>query len=294
MKATARAVLNGLIDYAGLFPPAGLSMPEAVRNFASYQRREDAWALGRFVVLVSRLDEFEQALELLPESERLGSRWPLTALLGAEPRADLDRVLVFNGRHVHAGPEVQAVETRTPSAAAIGAMLGIIPTGLELFFELPLDATLPVLMQEVGRAGARAKIRTGGIHPAEIPAPEAVLEFLEAAAQARVPFKATAGLHHPVRGAAPLTYERASPCATMHGYLNVILAATLLWHGRPAEDARRLLLAEGRETLAVGEETIGWEGVAVALLEIAQARREFVLAVGSCSFTEPVEEIESS
>jgi hypothetical protein len=294
MKAGARAVLNGLIDYAGLFPPAGLSMPEAVRNFAAYQRREDAWALGRFVVPVSRLAEFERALELLPESERLGSRWPLSALLGAEPRADLDQVLVFNERHVHAGPEVEALETRAPEAAAIGAMLGIMPAGLELFFELPLSASLPVLMEEVGRAGARAKIRTGGVQPAEIPPPEDVLEFLEVAARARVPFKATAGLHHPVRGAARLTYERASPCATMHGYLNVILAAALLWHGRPVEEARRLLLAEGRENLALGEEGIGWEGVTVALPEIARARREFVLAVGSCSFTEPVEEIESS
>jgi hypothetical protein len=269
-------------------------MAEAVRNYATYQRRPDAWALGRFVLPVSRLEEFEHALDLLPEAERLGSRWPLSGLLGAEPRADLDRVLRFNGRHVHAGPEVQALETRVSSAAAIGAMLGIMPTGLELFFELPLDATLSVLMEEVGRAGARAKIRTGGVQPAEIPAPAAVLEFLESAARVRVPFKATAGLHHPVRGAAPLTYERTSPRATMHGYLNVILAAALLWAGRPAEDARRLLNAAGRERLEIGEEAIGWEGVTVALLEIVRARREFVLAVGSCSFTEPVEEIESA
>jgi hypothetical protein len=292
LKTAARVVLSGLIDYAGLFPPAGLSMSEAVRNFAAYQHREDAWALGRFVVPVARLTEFERALELLPEGECLGSRWPLAALLGAQPRADVGEVLAFNERHVHAGPAVEALETRAPDAAAIGAMLGIIPAGLELFFELPLSGSLPVLMEEVKRADARAKIRTGGVQPEEIPPLEDVLEFLEVAARARVPFKATAGLHHPVRGAARLTYERASPCATMHGYLNVILAAALLWDGRPVEEARRLLLAEGRENLVLGEETIGWEGVTVTVPEIARARREFILAVGSCSFTEPVEEIE--
>ena len=140
----------------------------------------------------------------------------------------------------------------------------------------------------------RAKIRAGGIQPAEIPSPEAVLEFLRSAARSRVPFKATAGLHHPVRGAARLTYEPGSPCATMHGYLNVILAATLLWHGRSIAEAERLLVAEGRGNLVPGDEAIEWEGVTVTAPEISVARREFALAVGSCSFTEPLEEIEAS
>jgi hypothetical protein len=293
VKAVARAVLSRLIDYAGLFPPAGLSMPEAVRNFATYQRRDDAWALGRLVVPASRLHEFERAFETLPEGDSLGSRWPLAALLGAEPHVDLDLVRQFNERHVHAGPRVEAVEARAPGADAIAAIHGVLPGGVESYFEMTLDSSLPPMMAEVRRAGGRAKIRTGGVRPAEIPPPEAVLEFLRAAARARVPFKATAGLHHPVRGIARLTYEPGSPCATMHGYLNVILAATLLWHGRSVEDAERVLVAEGRGNLVLGDEAIEWEGVTVTAAEIGRARREFVLAVGSCSFTEPLEEIEA-
>lgn len=77
-----RALLTGLIDYAGLFPPAGLSMAQVVANYASYQRRPDHWALGRLVVPVARLAEFEAALEALPEADRLGTRWPITAQIG--------------------------------------------------------------------------------------------------------------------------------------------------------------------------------------------------------------------
>lgn len=294
MKAAARAVLDGLIDYAGLFPPAGLSMPEAVRHFAACQRRDDAWALGRFVVPAARLDEFERALDSLPEADALGGRWPLTALLGTEPRADLDRVLGFNERHVHAGPEVEAVEARVSGRAAVGSIRGIMPSGLELYLELALDSSLPDMIDAVRGAGAYAKMRTGGVRPGEIPSPEAVLRFLQVAAQARVPFKATAGLHHPVRGLARLTYEAGSQCATLHGYLNVILSATVLWHGSPVDVAGRLLGTEGRANLTIGDAAIDWAGITVTAQEIAQARREFALAVGSCSFTEPVEEIGAS
>ena len=55
-----RILLRGLIDYAGLFPPASLDMADAVRNYAAYREGEHAWALGRFVVPAARLEEFER------------------------------------------------------------------------------------------------------------------------------------------------------------------------------------------------------------------------------------------
>ena len=39
-----RALLTGSIDYAGLFPPAGLDMASAVENYARYRAGPDAWA----------------------------------------------------------------------------------------------------------------------------------------------------------------------------------------------------------------------------------------------------------
>lgn len=293
MKPTSRAVLTGLIDYAGLFPPAGLSMMDAVRNYAAYQRRDDAWALARFVVPIARLDELEHALLDLPEAERLGTRWPLSALLGTDARAEVAAVEAFNARYVHGGPEVQAVEARTSSPEEIRTVRGLVPPRFELYLEVSPAGDLDTLLQAVRHAGARAKIRTGGVRPPDIPAPDAVLAFLAGAASARLPFKATAGLHHPIRGLAPLTYESGSPCAIMFGYLNMVLAASVLWSGRPFREAGRLLAMEGRSGLALGSEAITWGGILVRTEEIARARHEFLLAVGSCSFTEPVEQLES-
>ena len=294
MKGVARAVLDRLIDYAGLFPPAGLSMTEAVGAYAAYQRRPDAWALGRFVVPVSRLEEFERAVAALPERERLGTRWPLTALLGPELRAEMARVESFNERYVHAGPEVLSLEARAANASEIAAICAVVPAAFDLYLEIPPGPGLPPLLQEIGERGARAKVRTGGTKAMDIPTPESVMGFLTAAAEAGVPFKATAGLHHPVRGLAPLTYLPGSECATMYGYLNLLLAATLLWHGRPAEDGHRILCAIGRGDLELGESEISWEGVRIEAEEIVRTRDAFVIAIGSCSFTEPVEEIEAA
>ena len=34
---SVRVLLSGIIDYAGLFPPSQLSMPEAVSNYATFR-----------------------------------------------------------------------------------------------------------------------------------------------------------------------------------------------------------------------------------------------------------------
>jgi hypothetical protein len=293
MKGAARAVLSGLIDYAGLFPPAGLSMPDAVRNYAAYQRRDDAWALARFVVPVARLAELEHALLELSELERLGTRWPLTALSGADPGADAATLEAFNARYVHGGPDARSLEVRAGSPEEILAIRRAVPPRFELYVEVQLDGDLSVLLRAVRQAGALAKVRMGGIRANEIPTPEAVLQFLAEAASAGLPFKATAGLHHPVRGLAPLTYEPRSACATLFGYLNVVLAAGALWRGRSREEALCLLTAEGRPAPEILDDAVVWGGIRIEVEEITRARREFVRAIGSCSFTEPLEEIQS-
>jgi hypothetical protein len=291
MSLLSRSLLSGLIDYAGLFPPAALGMAEAVENYAAYQRRPDHWALARLVVPVARLIEFEAALERLPEAERRGTRWPITALAGPDPEADRAAVGAFNHRQPPGGPAVEAVEARVASVPQIESLGAVWGRGLELYCELPLAADFPALVAAVRRAGARGKVRTGGVKAVDIPAPEAVLAFLAACAAERLPFKATAGLHHPVRGLAPLTYAAGSPCATMFGFLNLVLAASLLWERRPEASALAVLMAEDRSGLRFDREWIEWAGVRITADEIGLVRRDFMLAVGSCSFTEPLGEI---
>jgi hypothetical protein len=145
-------------------------------------------------------------------------------------------------------------------------------------------------LDEVQRSGCFAKIRTGGVTPEAIPAVEQVAAFIVACAERRLPFKATAGLHHPVRAMHPLTYEAGAPRGMMHGFLNVFLAAAFAWHGE-----RRIepLLAETDVKAFRFDDRAHWRDWAVDAGQIREARMQFGHAFGSCSFEEPVRDLEA-
>ena len=93
-------LLRDLIDYAGLFPPASLAMPESVANYEAYLRSQWNWILGCFVVPVSRFGELEAAfVERKGSAKETGlTNWRLSVLLGSDVFADVARIREFNAR----------------------------------------------------------------------------------------------------------------------------------------------------------------------------------------------------
>ncbi|HQR42017.1 MAG TPA: hypothetical protein PLX97_05020 [Gemmatales bacterium] len=154
-----------------------------------------------------------------------------------------------------------------------------------VYVEVPV-AELPA----VKATGCLAKIRTGSIKPEGIPSVDDVERFIVACADLKLPFKATAGLHHPIRAEYPLTYEANAPRAVMHGFLNVFLAATFAWQGR--RDIRPVL-AETDATAFRFDDKAHWRDWTLTVHEIEQARSQFIHAFGSCSFDEPVQELQA-
>jgi hypothetical protein len=297
ITASARALLTQLIDYAGLFPPAGLGMAEAVAEHSRQRLGPEAWMLGRFVVPAARLDEFEEAMlsDRVPSAgaeRKPGAPWSLSALVGPAFTTHADEIVAFNARHGDRA-RVDSVEFRAASRAELEAALDTIPGGLGIFVELPLDRSLDELLAVVRGRAANAKVRTGGIESSVIPPVPPLARFLEACASARVPFKATAGLHHPLRAEYPLTYEADSPRATLHGFLNVFAAAVFARGGMPAAELEALLRETRPEELRLDDAGLGWRDRSVSADELALARRDFALSFGSCSFGEPVAELKA-
>ena len=146
------ALLSDSIDYAGLFPPAGLGMSEAVANYASYRTGPHAWALGRFVVPAGRLVELEQAaVGLLPGADG----WQIAALLGPDPTRELEAIGEFNCRHAAEGAgaaAVDVVEAKADSAEAAERLLARIPGYLQSYIEIPVSGDPAPLATAVGRA----------------------------------------------------------------------------------------------------------------------------------------------
>ena len=293
-------LLDALIDYAGLFPPASLGMTGAVENYGNYSRSEYSWILGRFICPVARLGEFEKALGALfgdtgRQHNAAGFRGELSVLPGADISFDLDRVQEFNARFA-ASPlpvdvEIKSVELKVASPEEIARISNIMPEGLETYVEIPASGHQRELIAAVADCGLRAKIRTGGETADKFPVPEDVVEFIRLCAAAGVPFKATAGLHHPLRSMHRFTYQLDSPSGIMHGFLNVFLTAAFLKAGMEPALAKQVLVEQSAGAFHFDSNEIVWRDHKLNVRDIAAARQGFSVSFGSCSFTEPIDDL---
>lgn len=286
--ATLRVLLDRLVDYAGLFPPAALPMSAAAAEYASSRASADAWMLGRFVAPIARLDEL--ALESAPHVDERQGPWAVSGIAGADPAADIDRVRAFNGEH-RGRLVVDTVELRATSIEAIESALAGKDRELIVFVEVPLRDEPRPLLEAVLRHGARAKARTGGTTPDAFPTAAELARFIAGCAAIDLPFKATAGLHHPLRSDQRLTDQAKAPMATMFGFLNVFVAAAFACGGMDEEALAPLLEERDVEAFSFDDDEIRWRHHLVGREQIADARHSFALAFGSCSFREPVDDL---
>lgn len=193
--------------------------------------------------------------------------------------ADLDRVPAgFDGRISVLG------DTDQPRAAAIESKR-VFAARRPVYCEVPLSE-----LDAVAAAGGFAKVRTGGLKPEAVPPVADVANFIRACAARRLAFKATAGLHHPVRAEHPLTYAPDAPRAVTHGFLNVFMSACFAWHGDT--DIERVL-AETDPSAFRFDENAHWRDRSLSAEQVRRARTDFAHAFGSCSFEEPVRDLEA-
>jgi len=293
---TAGVLLRDLIDYAGLFPPTSLAMAPSVANYDSYLRSGMGWILGRFIVPVARMGEFGEAFAGLPTSTpRTGfPTWRLSVLLGADVAADVTRIREFTARMASSSSGrravVESVEVKVATPEEVNRLSGIIPAEFATYFEFPLSSCGECIAA-VGGCGRRAKIRTGGETADKFPASESVIEFIRLCAAAKVPFKATAGLHHPLRSVHRLTYQPESPSGIMHGFVNIFLAAAFLKAGMETKLAVQLLEERSAEAFHFDLDGVSWQQQRLSRDEIGAARLGFAVSFGACSFTEPIDDL---
>jgi hypothetical protein len=310
MLAGLRALLAGVIDYAGLFPPASLPLEEAFANYARYRQSPESWMLARFVCPAARL------AELQPLAADLGHATPSVplAVLGRGGKTahdfltglteDLNQMLGFH-HHARDRTTLDALELRLPAeflhpgreedlhALLPGPYALLLQAGINLdtFFEIDPGpdwraGTATVLRALAGASGSPGfKLRCGGTTAAGFPPPEDVALAITACRDAGVPLKFTGGLHHPIR------HFDAGVQATMHGFLNVFAAAVLVHaRGLDQEQLLPILLDEEPASFRFGEDGFRWRDRHATVAEIEASRRQ-VVSFGSCSFGEPVHDL---
>ena len=296
---TARAaLLSGLIDYAGLFPPESRTMERAVEGFRD-ARALQSWMMDRFLVPEDRLEELAPHLEHEPD------RWPVAVVMGtpfgtwSKGFADRARSLEVVVLAMRDSVRFEIAEVRIPpdhaSDPTLGAMLASIRASLEPLFGTVLfevartdnwETDLPHQLQAVREARAGAKIRCGGAETGDFPSPVEVATFIATCAELGLPFKATAGLHHPLR------HWDGNPGVKRHGFLNITGAAVLAHALRLGIDELTELVAEeDAGAFELSEGSFRWRHRAATVPEIERARSQFMLGYGSCNFTEPVADL---
>ena len=287
-----RALLRGLVDYAGLFPPASRAMTDAIAEYAEHRGGANAWALGRFVLPAARLEEFEDASQ--PVVPREGARsWALSALLSGAIEEDVARIESFNARHRDARSGavlVDTVEIKVYSPRDVARAAELLDRRYDTYMEVPVVEDPAELIAAVADTRMKAKIRTGGVTPDAFPTSAQVGRFILRCVAHGVAFKATAGLHHPIRAEYRLTYAPDAPAGTMFGFLNVLLAVAAA-HAGLAEDRVIAILDErSGEGIRFEDDGARWRDVRFPA-EVLDRARDSMLAFGSCSFREPLDDL---
>ena len=274
-------LLAGLIDYAGLYPPASLDMRAAVRNYLEYRQGRYASVLGRFIVDLDRVDQLRAIAGSDVPNLRLSVITP--------PNLDWSGIASLRDE----GLSIQAVECKLPASGDLANLVRELSPGIEVFVEVPFEPSGHGALSAIADAGARVKLRMGGVAPQAIPFPKAVAYMLTELASHRLLFKATAGLHHPIRSSHPLTYEPDSPCATMHGFLNLVCAAAVMHQGGSAGEAVHILEERDSGAWRLAPDAIICRAFRWTTDQLAETRRSFFTAFGSCSFEEPIRDLEA-
>ena len=297
-----RALLAGVIDYAGIFPPAALPLEESIRNYARYLGEPEAWMLGRFICPAARLAELVPFVrELFAKGEPLAisalGRGGGMGEFEANLDVDMDAIAAFRTA-AGARAVVDVFETRAPdpaieTAAGHGARLlaqRCKALGLRPFLEVSLAGDwrkdLPRSAAALAEHGVGFKLRSGGVEASAFPATDQVATAMVACRDAGTTMKFTAGLHHPVR------HYSGSVKAKMHGFLNVWVAAALAQaHGFDEQQVREVLEVEDACCFRFRDYGLSFGEHAVSIEQIASARRDLVTSFGSCSFDEPREDL---
>jgi len=321
MTSSFKAFMEGIIDYAGLFPPADLSLDTSIQKYSNYRKCDDAWMLSRFIIPASRLEELAPYKETLFKE---GTPFEFSVLgKGTETVSeyreqlqslveDMEQFHKLHGKRV----TTDMLEIKLPREAVFAndsALLAdiyretaehmdrsdLLPNRvfLEGFFEENWKKDITLILETlqdfnddfVGDSLQEFgfKLRCGGVKAEMFPSVEEVAFALNKAREHNIGMKCTAGLHHPIRHYADSVQTK------MHGFFNVFGGAMLSYaHDLSDEQLMEVVREEDPEHFSFTSEGFQWKNFTVPVHEIAELRKSALVSFGSCSFDEPREDLE--
>lgn len=281
-------LVAGLVDDAAIFPPGNAPMPAAV---LAHRRHAASWyaeMVGPFVVSDQRLPELADALADVLATDSEAAPLPVSVVVSGGA-GSLEPALTWVARR--SDLELRSVEVTarddpgSPGGLAhnvtrITTALGAAPVPIRAYVEMPWPAGADPGpdwlrgLDVLATPDVALKLRTGGETPEAHPSERELAACVDAALDRELPFKCTAGLHHAVRSTTADGLEQ-------HGFLNVLVATATLFDG-DGREAAEAVLAE-RDPAQLVKTVQSWEA--------QPAARRWFTSFGSCSITEPLDEL---
>lgn len=190
------------------------------------------------------------------------------------------------------GVPIESIECKAATPADVERMLFNSFSALETYIEVPVERMQEDVIRAISNAGARVKLRMGGVVAEAFPSTSAVARALAAIVPAGLAFKATAGLHHPIRSPHSLTYAAESLAGVMHGFVNLVCAVALIHFGGDAGEAVQVLAEEDPSAWRLSQDSLAWRSHSWSADQLTETRKIFV-GFGSCSFEEPIRDLEA-
>lgn len=324
MKQTVTPFLSEIIDYAGLYPPASLSLEHAFAKYIEHSTSPYSWMLSKFVIGSDKLRDFEKLISAHPELAfpvDLSIVAPLTtefdefkhaitsvvkeiALLHKKLKGKVRTSTLEIKLPVEAIYTTSPVDTIKAIDYAVKVMSRSVVLPHRLFFEVPgFDFDFKMTEKVIRLIAAHnekiqtmnlphyifsgLKIRCGGVEAHQFPPSRYLAKAVLSGRDENVAIKFTAGLHHPIR------HYNESVKTKMHGFLNVF-GASILSYTQDLSEAEfvEILNDEKPSNFKFTDQYFAWKDFAAPALEIRMLRMLSVLSYGSCSFDEPIEDLQ--
>jgi hypothetical protein len=286
-------LLTGIIDYAGIFPPASLPLSKAWNNYLDYLNSPYSWMLGKFICPAKLLPELGNLIDESKEKQTID-----VSVIGSSGEEDFNPVFSFISGH-EKRVKVETIEVRALSQVNFKEFLEVLlkkmnktlPGIKNLFCEVSESFEETVrIMSVISQKQPELcfKVRTGGTETSAFPSSEQIANAIKLCRDNNVKIKCTAGLHHPIR------HFNKEVNTKMHGFLNVFTAGVLSHSlDLSEEQLTEILNDEKVDNFMFFEEGFSWKKYNASIEQISEARKNFIVSFGSCSFDEPVNDLKA-
>ena len=330
MKTPLRRLLSRVIDYAGMFPPARHSLPEAWRNYVENGRTACAFMQRRFVCPAAGLVELAREIEASrPAAVEIAavSRLPPGGDAAAAAKNEIKLLTQLSNRMRTSGIaldlswelavdwDASLAQPRVPGAPAEVSELSILLDDVtrqlrseklhvaELFVELPMREDEIDPPMRLTPAVERLAYR---LHNCDNLLPRWSLKFRTGGPTARdVPSpQLLAGCIELCRGGRSAAFKctaglhhalrhyDAALGVWQHGFINVLVASVLSSAQQlPAPVLEELLQETSPAAFTFTDTELRWREHSATPAELDQARSRLMISFGSCSFDEPCQDL---